>query len=249
MAKLRIIPLGGLGEVGKNMTAFEFGDDIVVVDCGSIFPRADMLGIDLVIPDITYLERNRERVRAYLITHGHEDHIGATPYVLPRVPAPVYGTKLTCALIRGKLAEHNIGNIQFHIVKPKDVVEVGAFSVQFIKVSHSIAGAVAMAITCPAGTVIVTGDFKIDYTPIDGEVTDLNTLAAWGSRGVLAMLAESTNVERPGYTMSEKKIGETFHNLFKDAKGRIIIAMFASNLHRIQQVSGTMIPQSAAQSI
>ena len=236
MAKLRIIPLGGLGEVGKNMTAFEFGDDIVVVDCGSIFPRADMLGIDLVIPDITYLERNRERVRAYLITHGHEDHIGATPYVLPRVPAPVYGTKLTCALIRGKLAEHNIGNIQFHIVKPKDVVEVGAFSVQFIKVSHSIAGAVAMAITCPAGTVIVTGDFKIDYTPIDGEVTDLNTLAAWGSRGVLAMLAESTNVERPGYTMSEKKIGETFHNLFKDAKGRIIIAMFASNLHRIQQV-------------
>lgn len=236
MAKLRIIPLGGLGEVGKNMTAFEFGDDIVVVDCGSIFPREDMLGIDLVIPDITYLERNRERVRAYLITHGHEDHIGATPYVLPRVPAPVYGTKLTCALIRGKLAEHNIGNIQFHIVKPKDVVEVGAFSVQFIKVSHSIAGAVAMAITCPAGTVIVTGDFKIDYTPIDGEVTDLNTLAAWGSRGVLAMLAESTNVERPGYTMSEKKIGETFHNLFKDAKGRIIIAMFASNLHRIQQV-------------
>ena len=236
MAKLRIIPLGGLGEGGKNMTAFEFGDDIVVVDCGSIFPRADMLGIDLVIPDITYLERNRERVRAYLITHGHEDHIGATPYVLPRVPAPVYGTKLTCALIRGKLAEHNIGNIQFHIVKPKDVVEVGAFSVQFIKVSHSIAGAVAMAITCPAGTVIVTGDFKIDYTPIDGEVTDLNTLAAWGSRGVLAMLAESTNVERPGYTMSEKKIGETFHNLFKDAKGRIIIAMFASNLHRIQQV-------------
>ena len=168
MAKLRIIPLGGLGEVGKNMTAFEFGDDIVVVDCGSIFPRADMLGIDLVIPDITYLERNRERVRAYLFTHGHEDHIGATPYVLPRVPAPVYGTKLTCALIRGKLAEHNIGNIQFHIVKPKDVIQAGAFSVQFIKVSHSIAGAVAMALTCPAGTVIVTGDFKIDYTPIDG---------------------------------------------------------------------------------
>ena len=175
MAKLRIIPLGGLGEVGKNMTAFEFGDDIVVVDCGSIFPRADMLGIDLVIPDITYLERNRERVRAYLFTHGHEDHIGATPYVLPRVPAPVYGTKLTCALIRGKLAEHNIGNIQFHIVKPKDVIQAGAFSVQFIKVSHSIAGAVAMALTCPAGTVIVTGDFKIDYTPIDGEVTDLIT--------------------------------------------------------------------------
>ncbi len=236
MAKLRIIPLGGIGEVGKNMTAFEYGDDIVVVDCGSIFPRADMLGIDLVIPDVTYLTHNKERVRAYLFTHGHEDHIGAVPYVFPRVPAPAYGTKLTCALISGKLEEHNIKGIHLQVVKPRDTVQIGAFSVQFIKVSHSIAGAVAMAITCPAGTVIVTGDFKIDYTPIDGEVTDLNTLAAWGEKGVLALLADSTNVERPGYTMSEKKIGATFHNLFKDAKGRIIIAMFASNLHRIQQV-------------
>ncbi len=236
MAKLRIIPLGGIGEVGKNMTAFEYGDDIVVVDCGSIFPRADMLGIDLVIPDVAYLTHNKERVRAYLFTHGHEDHIGAVPYVFPRVPAPAYGTKLTCALISGKLEEHNIKGIHLQVVKPRDTVQIGAFSVQFIKVSHSIAGAVAMAITCPAGTVIVTGDFKIDYTPIDGEVTDLNTLAAWGEKGVLALLADSTNVERPGYTMSEKKIGATFHNLFKDAKGRIIIAMFASNLHRIQQV-------------
>ena len=236
MAKLRIIPLGGLGEIGKNMTAFEYGDDIVVVDCGSIFPRQDMLGIDLVIPDIEYLVRNRERVRAYLITHGHEDHIGAMPYVLPHVPAPVYGTRLTCALIRGKLEEHGVRNITLNVVKPLDTVEIGAFSVQFIKVSHSIAGAVALAITCPAGTVIMTGDFKIDYTPIDGEVTDLCTLAAWGSRGVLALLADSTNVERPGYTMSEKKIGETFHDLFKEAKGRVIIAMFASNIHRIQQV-------------
>ena len=236
MAKLRIIPLGGLGEIGKNMTAFEYGDDIVVVDCGSIFPRQDMLGIDLVIPDIEYLVRNRERVRAYLITHGHEDHIGAMPYVLPHVPAPVYGTRLTCALIRGKLEENGVRNITLNVVKPLDTVEIGAFSVQFIKVSHSIAGAVALAITCPAGTVIMTGDFKIDYTPIDGEVTDLCTLAAWGSRGVLALLADSTNVERPGYTMSEKKIGETFHDLFKEAKGRVIIAMFASNIHRIQQV-------------
>ena len=236
MAKLRIIPLGGIGEIGKNMTAFEYEDDIVVLDCGSIFPRQDMLGIDLVIPDITYLERNRERVRAYLITHGHEDHIGAVPYVFPKVPAPVYGTKLACALIEGKLAEHNIHNIRLNVIKPLDEVRIGAFTVQFIKVGHSIAGAVAMAITCPAGTVIATGDFKIDYTPIDGEITDLNTLAAWGSRGVLALLADSTNVERPGYTMSEKKVGETFHNLFKDAKGRVIIAMFASNLHRIQQV-------------
>ncbi len=236
MAKLRIIPLGGIGEIGKNMTAFEYGDDIVVVDCGSVFPRQDMLGIDLVIPDITYLTNNRERVRAYLITHGHEDHIGAVPYVFPRVPAPVYGTKLTCALIQGKMTEHNISGIDLHIVKPKDIVRIGAFEVQFIKVSHSIAGAVAMAITCPAGTVIVTGDFKIDYTPIDGEVTDLGTLAQWGTKGVLALMADSTNIERPGYTMSERKIGDTFHNLFKEAKGRIIIAMFASNLHRIQQV-------------
>ncbi len=236
MGKLRIIPLGGLGEIGKNMTAFEYEDDIVVVDCGSIFPRQDMLGIDLVIPDIQYLVRNRERVRGYLITHGHEDHIGAIPYVLPNVPAPMYGTKLTCALIRGKLEEHNIKSFSLNVVKPRDTVRVGAFSVQFIHVSHSIAGAVALAITCPAGTVIVTGDFKIDYTPIDGVITDLGTLAEWGNRGVLALMADSTNVEKPGYTMSERKIAQSFNNFFKDAKKRIIIAMFASNLHRIQQV-------------
>ena len=237
MAKLRIIPLGGLGEVGKNMTAFEFGDDIVVVDCGSIFPRADMLGIDLVIPDITYLERNRERVRAYLITHGHEDHIGATPYVLPRVPAPVYGTKLTCALIRGKLAEQNSLNLQFHILKPMVVVEVGAFSVQFIKVSHSIAGAVAMAITCPAGTVIVTGDFKIDTTPIDGGMMDLGRLAEIGQEGVLCLMSDSTNAERPGFTESERKVGESFETLFRKAgNNRIIVATFSSNIHRVQQI-------------
>ena len=236
LGKLKIIPLGGIGEIGKNMTAFEYEDDIVVVDCGSIFPRQDMLGIDLVIPDFQYLVRNRERVRGYLITHGHEDHIGAIPYVLPNVPAPMYGTKLTCALIRGKLEEHNIKSFFLNTVKPGDTVQVGAFSVQFIHVSHSIAGAVALAITCPAGTVIVTGDFKIDYTPIDGVVTDLGTLAAWGNRGVLALLADSTNVEKPGYTMSEKKIAESFQNFFKGAQKRIIIAMFASNLHRIQQV-------------
>ena len=169
MAKLRIIPLGGIGEIGKNMTAFEYGDDLIVVDCGSIFPRQDMLGIDLVIPDITYLINNRERVRAYLFTHGHEDHIGAVPYVFTRVPAPVYGTKLTCALIRGKLTEHNINGIHLNVIKPRDTVQIGAFSVQFMKVSHSIAGAVAMAITCPAGTVIVTGDFKIDYNNFTNE--------------------------------------------------------------------------------
>ncbi len=236
MDKVRIIPLGGIGEVGKNMTAIEYDDEIVVVDCGSIFPHQDMLGIDLVIPDITYLERNKERVKGYLITHGHEDHIGAIPYVLPRVPAPIYGTRLTCALIKGKLEEHNIENYVLQVVKPSQTIQVGCFTVQFIHVSHSISGAVAMAITCEAGTIIMSGDFKIDYTPIDGNITDLNTFAAYGSKKVLALLAESTNVERPGYTMSEQKIIESLGNFFREAKGRIIIAMFASNLHRIQAI-------------
>lgn len=234
--KVRIIPLGGVAEIGKNMTVIEYGNDIIVVDCGSIFPKEDMLGIDLVIPDVTYLVRNIERVRGLLITHGHEDHIGAVPYVAQQVPVPIYGTRLTLALIGNKLREQRVSGIQLNVVKPKDVIQLGAFTVQFIKVSHSIAGAVAMAITCPAGTIIVSGDFKIDYTPIDGEVTDLNTLAAWGNKGVLALLCESTNVERAGYTMSEKKIGERFHEFFRDAKGRVIIATFASNIHRIQQI-------------
>ena len=237
MAKLRIIPLGGLGEVGKNMTAFEFGDDIVVVDCGSIFPRADMLGIDLVIPDITYLERNRERVRAYLITHGHEDHIGATPYVFEKLKAPVYGTRLTLALVDHKLKERRVGGVDLRVIQPHDVVQLGnSFKVEFLHVNHSIAGAVAMAIHTPVGTVIHTGDFKIDYTPVDGEQFDLGRMAQLGEEGVLALLCDSTNVERPGYTMSERTVGATFENLFHDAQGRIIIAMFASNIHRIQQV-------------
>lgn len=235
-SKLRIIPLGGVDEIGKNITVFEYGDDIIVVDCGSIFPKEDMLGIDLVIPDVTYLVRNKDRVRGLLLTHGHEDHIGAIPYVMRQIPMPIYGTRLTLALVENKLREHRISGIPMQVIQPKDTVQLGSFTVQFIKVSHSIAGAVAMAITTPAGTVIVTGDFKVDYTPIDGVVTDLNTFAAWGSRGVLAMLCESTNVERPGYTMSERKIGETFNSYFRDAAGRIIIAMFASNIHRIQQV-------------
>ncbi len=235
-SKLRIIPLGGVDEIGKNITVFEYEDDIIVVDCGSIFPKEDMLGIDLVIPDVTYLVRNRDRVRGLLITHAHEDHIGAIPYVMRQVPMPIYGTKLTLALVENKLREHRLSGIPMQVIAPKDTVQLGHFTVQFIKVSHSIAGAVAMAITTPAGTVIVTGDFKVDYTPIDGVVTDLNTLASWGSRGVLAMLCDSTNVERPGYTMSERKIGETFNSYFRDAMGRIIIAMFASNIHRIQQV-------------
>ena len=234
--RLKIVSLGGVDEVGKNMTLFEYGEDIIVVDCGSIFPKEDMLGVDLVIPDVSYLEANKEKLRGYLFTHGHEDHIGATPYVLQQCPAPLYGTKLTLALVDLKLKEHRVPNIPLHVVRPRDTVELGCFSCQFIHVSHSIAGACAIAITCPAGTVIVSGDFKIDYTPIDGQVTDLQTLAAYGDKGVMALLCESTNVERPGYTMSEMKIGTTFEKMFRDAEGRVLVAMFASNIHRMQMV-------------
>ena len=234
--KVRIIPLGGVEEIGKNITAIEYGDDIIVVDCGSILPKEDMLGIDLVIPDVSWLIENKDRVRGYVITHGHEDHIGATPYVFPQVPAPVYGTRLTLALIDAKLREHRIQNIQLNIVKPQDVIKLGAFTVEFIHVNHSIPGACALAITCPAGIIVHSGDFKIDYTPVDGRVTDLSALARLGDKGVLALLCESTNVERKGYTMSEKNIGDTFNQQFRDAEGRVIIAMFASNINRLQQV-------------
>ena len=236
--RLRIIPLGGLGEIGKNMTAFEYGDDIIVVDVGSIFPREDMPGVDLVIPDISYLTMNRGRVRGYLITHGHEDHIGAAPYVLREVPAPVYATRLTAALIEGKLREHKLlGSVEMNVIAPHDTVTLGVFRVEFLKVSHSIAGACALAIHTPVGVVVHTGDFKVDFTPIDGQLMDLGRFAALGNEGVLALMADSTNVERPGYTMSERKVGETFNNLFDHARGRIIIAMFASNVHRIQMVA------------
>lgn len=234
--KLRIIPLGGVDEIGKNITVFEYGDDIIVVDCGSIFPKEDMLGIDLVIPDVTYLVQNRDRIRGYVITHGHEDHIGATPYVLQQAPAPVYGTRLTLALIDVKLREHRVPNIQLNTVAPRETIRLGAFTVQFIHVNHSIAGACALAITCPAGIVVHSGDFKIDYTPVDGEVTDISTLARIGDQGVLALLCESTNIERRGYTMSERTVGETFNSQFRDAHGRVIVAMFASNVNRVQQV-------------
>ena len=234
--RLRIIPLGGLGEIGKNMTVYEDDNDLSVVDLGSIFPSDDMPGVDLVIPDTTYLEKNASRLRGYFITHGHEDHIGASPYILPQIPAPVYGTRLTLALIEHKLKEHRVNNIQMNVIRPGDVVEAGAFRVEFIHVSHSITGAVALAIHTPVGTVVHTGDFKIDYTPIDDHKIDLGRFAELGNQGVLAMLADSTNIERPGYTMSERKVGETFVKYFQQADGRIIIAMFASNIHRIQQV-------------
>lgn len=235
-SKLRIVSLGGVDEVGKNMTVFEYEDDIIVVDCGSIFPKEDMLGVDLVIPDISYLLSKRQNIRGYLFTHGHEDHIGATPYILKQAPAHVYGTKLTMALVDLKLKEYRVDNIPMHVIKPRDVIQLGKFTCQFIHVSHSIAGACAIAITCPVGTVIVSGDFKVDYTPIDGQVTDLQTFARYGEQGVLAMLCESTNVERSGYTMSELKVGETFEKMFARAEGRVIVAMFASNIHRMQMI-------------
>jgi ribonuclease J len=234
--RLKIIPLGGVDEFGKNITVVEYGDDIIVVDCGSIFPEADMLGVDLVIPDVSYLINNREKIRGMFITHGHEDHIGATPYVLRQVPVPLYGTKLTLALIDLKLKEHRLSGVQLNVVKPPDVVKAGCFSVQFVHVNHSIADAVSLAITCPAGTVVFSGDFKIDYTPIKSEVTDLATFAALGKQGVLAFMCDSTNVERKGYTMSETRISQTFIDQFQQAKGRVFVAMFASNIHRIQMV-------------
>ena len=234
--KIRIIPLGGIDEFGKNITVIEYGEDILVIDCGSIFPKEDMLGVDLVIPDVTYLIKNRNRIRGLVITHGHEDHIGATPYVLRQVPMPLYATKLTLALVDLKLKEHRIAGIPLNVVKPDDVIQLGAFSVRFIHVNHSIAGAVALAITCEAGTVVFSGDFKVDYTPIEGKAIDLASFAEVGRNGVLAFLCESTNVDRKGYTMSESKIGQTFIDLFQQAQGRVFVAMFASNIHRVQSV-------------
>ena len=235
--RLKIIPLGGLGEIGKNLTVYEYQNSIIVVDLGSIFPREDMPGVDLVIPDTSYLEHNRDKIKGYFITHGHEDHIGAVPYVLRNIPAPLYGTKLTLALCENKLREHRLmGVAPLNVVEPGDVIEAGEFRVEFIHVNHSIPGACALAIHTPEGVVVHTGDFKVDYTPQDGTPIDFGRLAELGNHGVLALLADSTNVERPGYTMSEKKVAETFNALFERARGRIIIAMFASNVSRIQSV-------------
>jgi len=235
--RLHIIPLGGLGEIGKNITVLEYQDDIIVIDLGSIFPREDMPGVDLVIPDTSYLERNQHKIRGFFITHGHEDHIGAVPYILRKIPAPLYGTRLSLALCEHKLKEHRMNGVApLNVVEPGDVVEAGCFKVEFIKVNHSIAGACALAVTTPVGVVFHTGDFKVDYTPLDGEPINLGRIAEIGNKGVLALMADSTNVERAGYTMSEQKVGETFNSLFDKATGRIIIAMFASNVHRIQCV-------------
>lgn len=235
--KVKIIPLGGVNEIGKNLTVIEYKDDIIVIDCGLKFPDEDMFGIDIVIPDVTYLLKNRERVKGIFLTHGHEDHIGALPYILKQINVPVYGTKLTLGIVETKLKEHGLLSVTELIrVNPKDIIKLQSISVEFIKTNHSIADSVAIAIHTPLGAVLHTGDFKIDYTPIDGDIADLGRFAELGRKGVLAMMADSTNVERPGYTMSESTVGETFENIFANAKGRIIVATFASNIHRIQQV-------------
>ncbi|MBW6409828.1 ribonuclease J [Clostridium weizhouense] len=236
-AKVKIIPLGGINEIGKNITAIEYKDDIVVIDCGLKFPDDDMFGIDIVIPDVSYLIRNIDKVRGIFLTHGHEDHIGALPYILKQLNVPVYGTKLTLGIVETKLKEHGLlSSTELIRVKPKDTIKLNSVSVEFIKTNHSIADSVAIVIHTPLGAVLHTGDFKIDYTPIDGEIMDFARFAELGKKGVLVMMADSTNVERPGYTMSERTVGESFVRLFDNAKGRIIVATFASNVHRIQQI-------------
>jgi ribonuclease J len=233
--KLNIIPLGGLGEIGKNLTVFRYGQDIVIVDCGLKFPEDELLGIDVVIPDITYLKENRDLVRAIVLTHGHEDHIGALPYVLKELNVPVYGTQLTLGILKQKLLEHNLPEVDLQVIKPRDSLKLGCFKVEFFRVSHSIADAVGLAIHTPVGTVVHTGDFKVDQTPIDGSVMDFHKLAELGNRGVLVLLSDSTNAERPGYSKSERMVGESFDETFRNAPGRIIVATFASNVHRLQQ--------------
>ncbi len=235
--KLKVIPLGGLGEVGKNITVFEFGDDIIVVDCGIAFPADEMLGIDLVLPDITYLKKNAAKIRGIVITHGHEDHIGAIPYVLKEINVPVFGSRLALGLIGNKLKEHGLlGSTQLETVEQGQAIKLGVFKVEFINSCHSIADAMALAIHTPIGIVIHTSDFKIDYTPIHGDIIDLMRFAELGKQGVLLLMSDSTNAEREGYTMSERIVGETFDRIFTDVKNRIIVATFASNIHRVQQI-------------
>ncbi len=239
--KIRIIPLGGLGEIGKNMTVIEYEDDMIVVDCGIGFPDDDMPGIDLVIPDFTYLESNKDKLRGVMLTHGHEDHIGAVPYLLRTVNTPIYGTPLTLGIIRNKLEEHILPwNADLRVVNAADRVKLGAFEVEFIHVNHSIADACALAIRTPLGTLVHTGDFKLDTSPIDGEMMDIVRLGELGREGVLMLLCESTNAERPGHTPSEKKVGASLEYIFSThEKKRIVIATFSSNVHRVQQIIDT----------
>lgn len=236
--KLKVISLGGLQEIGKNMTVLEYNNDIIVIDCGLAFPEDDMLGIDLVIPDTSYLQKNIDRVRGIVLTHGHEDHIGALPYVLRDINVPVFGTMLTLGLLENKLREHDLLNsVTLHTVVPGETIKLGQFKVEFIHTNHSIADAVALAITTPLGVIVHTGDFKVDYTPIDGDIMDIHRFAELGKQGVLLLLSDSTNAERKGFTMSEKNVGRVFDQIFEETpKNRIMVATFSSNIHRIQQI-------------
>ncbi len=238
-ARLQIIPLGGLGEIGKNMMAIKYQETIVVIDAGLMFPEDELLGIDVVIPDITYLVENQDKVKAILLTHGHEDHVGALPYVLREINPPVYGSKLTLGIVEGKIKEHNLDNLHLNVVRPRDKVKIGPFEVEFFRVSHSIPDCMAIAIHTPLGIILHTGDFKLDQTPVDGQVVDFRKMAELGEKGVLVMLGDSTNADREGFTMSEKLVGNTFDELFGKCNGRIIITTFASNIHRIQQAIST----------
>lgn len=242
---VKIIPLGGLGEIGKNITAIEYENEIIVIDCGISFPDEDMYGVDLVIPDVTYLIENKDKVKGLFLTHGHEDHIGAIPYILKQINMPIYGTRLTLGLVGNKLEEHKmVDMVTIYPVESGDIVAFEKIKVEFIKATHSIADACSLAITTPLGVIIHTGDFKIDYTPIDGRVMDLNRLSTLGKKGVLLLLADSTNIERQGHSLSEKTIGETLNRIFAGSKGRIIVATFASNIHRMQQIANASIKEN-----
>ncbi|TCS76694.1 ribonuclease J [Pectinatus cerevisiiphilus] len=236
LQKLQIIPLGGLGEIGKNMTVIRYGNEIILIDAGLMFPDEDMPGIDLVIPDISYLVENKDIIKAIVLTHGHEDHIGALPYILRQISAPIYGTRLTLGILEGRLKENNVDASNLHPVNPGDIINAGCFSVGFIHVNHSIPDATGLSIRTPLGMIVHTGDFKFDYTPIDGKMTDFRAFSELGNRGVLVMMADSTNAEREGHTPSEKTVGIAFDKTFRNARDRIIIATFSSNVHRIQQV-------------
>ena len=239
--KLQVIPLGGLGEIGKNMTVIRFGDEMIVIDSGLMFPENDMLGVDLVIPDFNYLIENQSCLRAIVLTHGHEDHIGALPYILKKIPVPVFGTRLTLGILEGRLKENGVDSGNLHAVVPGEIIMLGCFSVGFIRVNHSIPDSVGLSIKTPIGMIVHTGDFKFDYTPVDGKMTDFRRLADLGNKGVLLLLADSTNYEREGHTPSEKTVGIAFNREFQNAPGRIIVATFSSNVHRIQQVIDTAI--------
>ena len=236
-SNLKIIPLGGFEEIGKNITVFEYEDDIVILDCGVAFPDEEMFGVDLVIPDMTYLYKNRDKIRGLIITHGHEDHIGAIPYLLKDINVPIYATKLTLGILTHKLEEHGLlKTAKLNVTKPGQILKFGSIKAEFIRTNHSIADSVAIAFHTPVGVVLHTGDFKIDSTPIDGEMLDFARIGELGKKGILALLSDSTNVERPGYSMSERKVGDTFEEIFSKCNSRIIVATFASNVHRVQQI-------------